>query len=187
MPTEEGRRGDEKGDPAVSWENPACGREEDPVDGPELGWARRPPEHPELMPENEDLEVLRVLVSATLADADDEGDEGTDEQVDERPHQPILPGVTEHESGFPTPTRSVADASADADLRVRPLGEAPSFWIRRSIGSPIAGGRNWRNRIPLRSEAAPENWRDFLLSHPDCDVQRSCPVALGRLMILLPT
>ncbi len=35
MPAEEGRRGCEKGDPAVPWDDPACGGEEDPVDGSE--------------------------------------------------------------------------------------------------------------------------------------------------------
>jgi hypothetical protein len=43
------------------------------------------------MPEDEDLDVLRMLVSATLAGADDEGDEGTDEQVEKGPHRPIVP------------------------------------------------------------------------------------------------
>ncbi len=37
VPAEEGRRGDEEGDPAVTRDNPARGREQDPVDGPEPG------------------------------------------------------------------------------------------------------------------------------------------------------
>ncbi len=58
MPPDEGRRGDEEGDPAVARDRPTGRREEDPVDDPELGSARLPLEHPELMPEDEDLEVL---------------------------------------------------------------------------------------------------------------------------------
>jgi len=73
-------------------DGPARRREEHPVDGPELGRARRPLQHPELVAEDEDLEVLGAVVSATPASADDEGNEGTDEQVDERPHRSIVPG-----------------------------------------------------------------------------------------------
>ena len=92
MPTEERCRGHEEGDPAVPWENPARRHEQDPVDDPELWSARRPLQHPELVAQDEDLEVLGSVVSVTLAGADDEGDEGTHEQVDEGPHQPIVPG-----------------------------------------------------------------------------------------------
>ena len=91
VPTEEGCRGDEEGDPAVTRDRPARRREEDPVDDPEPGWPRRPLQHPELMAEDEDLDVLRMLVSAMLAGADDERDEATDEQVEKGPHQPIVP------------------------------------------------------------------------------------------------
>jgi hypothetical protein len=44
------------------------------------------------MAEDEDLEVLGAVVMATPAGADDAGDEGAGEQVDEEPHQPIVPG-----------------------------------------------------------------------------------------------
>src|SRR5450830_1388660 len=77
------------------------------VDGPELAWARRPLQHPELMAEDEDLEVLASVVSALLATADEETDEGADDEVEEGQHRPIVPGLSERESGFPTPmTRS---------------------------------------------------------------------------------
>src|SRR5664280_1264963 len=56
------------------------------------------------MAEDEDLEVLRVLVAAMLASADDESNEGADNEVEEGPHRPIVPGRSERESGFPTPT-----------------------------------------------------------------------------------
>jgi hypothetical protein len=39
-----------------------------------------------------------------LATADEETDEGADDEVEERPHRPIVPGLSERESGFPTPT-----------------------------------------------------------------------------------
>src|SRR5664280_313591 len=91
VPPEEGRRGDEKGDPAIPRDRPTGRREQDPVDRPELGWARGPLQHPELMAEDEDLEVLASVVSALLATADEETDEGADDKVEERPHRPILP------------------------------------------------------------------------------------------------
>src|SRR5664280_3029941 len=87
-----------------SRDDPACGGEEDPVDGPEPGRARRPLQHPELVAEDEDLEVLGPVVLALLATADEETDESADDEVEERPHRPIVPGRSESESGFPTPT-----------------------------------------------------------------------------------
>jgi hypothetical protein len=57
------------------------------------------------MAEDEDLEVLRVLVAAMLASADDESNDGVGDEVEERPHRPIVPGWYERESGFPSPTR----------------------------------------------------------------------------------
>jgi hypothetical protein len=92
VPPEQRRRGDEEGDPAVPRENLARRREQDPVNGPELGWARRPPEHPELVAEDENLEVLGAVVPVTPAGADDEGDKGADEQVEKRPHRSIVLG-----------------------------------------------------------------------------------------------
>ena len=99
-----GRRGDEEGDPAVTRDNPARRREEDPVDGPKLERARRPLQHPELMAEDEDLEILGSVGSTRLISAHEETDEGTGDEVEERPHRPIVPGLSERESGFLTPT-----------------------------------------------------------------------------------
>jgi predicted ArsR family transcriptional regulator len=45
VPAEEGRRGDEEGDPAVTRDRTTRRREQDPVDGPELRSARRPMQH----------------------------------------------------------------------------------------------------------------------------------------------
>jgi len=42
-----------------------------------------------------------------LATADEETDEGADDEVEEGQHRPIAPGVSERESGFPTPTGSL--------------------------------------------------------------------------------
>jgi len=74
------------------------------VDGPELAWARRPLQHPELMAENEDLEVLGSVDSTSPSSADEETDEGADDEVEEGQHRPIVQGLSERESGFPTPT-----------------------------------------------------------------------------------
>ncbi len=90
MPPEEGRQGDEEGDPAVARDHSTGRREEDPVDDPELRSARRPLEHPELMPEDEDLEVLGPVVSATLATADEETGERPDDEVEEGQHRRII-------------------------------------------------------------------------------------------------
>jgi hypothetical protein len=57
------------------------------------------------MAEDEDLEVLGAVVTVTLATADEQTGEGSGDEVKERPHRPIVPGRSERESGFPTPTR----------------------------------------------------------------------------------
>ena len=93
MPPEQGRRGDDEGDPAVARDDPTCGGEEDPVDGPEPGRARRAAEHPELMAEDEDLEVPGSVVSAMLATGDEETGESADDETEEEQHPPIVPGL----------------------------------------------------------------------------------------------
>jgi hypothetical protein len=40
-----------------------------------------------------------------LASADDESNEGPDNEVEEGPHRPIVPGRSQRESGYSTPTR----------------------------------------------------------------------------------
>ena len=102
MPPEEGRRGDEEGGLAVPRDRSARRREEHPVDGPELRWAARPPQDPELMAEDENLEILRTIVQATgdEEDARAPGPWGTGETASA--HPTMRP---DRESGFPTPTR----------------------------------------------------------------------------------
>src|SRR5664279_6319095 len=58
VPPEEGRRGDEEGDPALTRQDATRRREEDPIDDMERRPARRPLQHPKLMAQDEDLEVL---------------------------------------------------------------------------------------------------------------------------------
>ena len=78
--------------------------EEDPIDDTELRSARCPLHHPKLMAEDEDLKVLGAVVWFRLSGADEETGEGSGDEVEERPHRPIVPGLSERESGFPTPT-----------------------------------------------------------------------------------
>jgi hypothetical protein len=104
VPPEERCRGDEEGDPAVTWDDPTRRRKEDPVDGSELQWARRPLQHPELMAEHEDLEVLGSALTTTVASADEETDQGAGHEVEKGPHRPIVPGLPERESRFLIPT-----------------------------------------------------------------------------------
>ncbi len=102
-------------------------REQDPVDGPELRWARLPLEHSELVTENEDLEVLGPVVSATLATADEETDEGADDEVEEGQHRPIVPGLSDRKSGFSTPTRpSPLEAASQRRSLSRPAARIHS-------------------------------------------------------------
>jgi hypothetical protein len=44
------------------------------------------------MAENEDLEVLGSVGPVRSTTTDEQTDEGADDEVEERPHQPIVPG-----------------------------------------------------------------------------------------------
>jgi hypothetical protein len=116
MPTEERCRSDEEGDPALTRDDPTRRCEEDPIDDMELQSARRPLQHPKLMAENEDLKVLASVVLALLASANEETDKGSGDEVGERPHRPIVPGLSERESGFPIPTGLTSDLSTASTL-----------------------------------------------------------------------
>lgn len=73
-----------------------------------MAWSLRGPDvrcsTPELMAENEDLEVLGSVDSTSPSSADEETDEGGDDEVEEGQHRPIVSGLCERESEFPTPT-----------------------------------------------------------------------------------
>ena len=92
MPAEHRRRRQEEGNPSISRDRPTRRREEDPVDGPEPRSARRPLQHPELMAQDEDLEVLGAIIPVRSTTADEQTDEGAHDEVEERPHRPIVPG-----------------------------------------------------------------------------------------------
>ena len=49
-------------------------------------------------------EVLGSVGSTSPSSADEETDEGADDEVEEVQHRPIVQGLSERESGFPTPT-----------------------------------------------------------------------------------
>ena len=115
------------------------------------------------MAEDEDLEVLASVVSALLATADEETDEGADDGVEEGQHRPIVPGLSEREPGFPTPTRprrtawpvprrtARARASRGRSRRRRPWGgvlspRRPSNGCRRARSGR---GRGFPGRHPL--------------------------------------
>ena len=66
--------------------------DQDPVDSPELRSGRRPLQHPELMAQDEDLEVLGAVVPVRSTTTDEQTDEGAHDEAEERPHQPIVPG-----------------------------------------------------------------------------------------------
>jgi hypothetical protein len=125
MPPEEGRRGNEEGDPALTRDDPTRRCEEDPIDDTELRSARRPLQHAKLMADDEDLEVLASVVSALLATADEETDEGADDEVEEGQHRPIVPGLSERESGFPTPTGRGLSRRSYPDGELDPLRRPP--------------------------------------------------------------
>jgi hypothetical protein len=64
--------------------------------------------------EDEDLEVLGSVGATRLSGTDEETGEGADDEVDERQHRPIVPGPSERESGFLTPTgRPLRSGGAD--------------------------------------------------------------------------
>jgi len=58
--------------------------------------------------------ILGAVVWFRLSGADEETGEGSGDEVEERPHRPIVPGLSERESGFPTlagfvPTQTMPD------------------------------------------------------------------------------
>ncbi len=162
MPPEQGRRGDHEGDPAVTRDDAAHRREKDPVTDPELRPTARPLENPELMAEDEDLEILGAVDPAPLATADDEPGEGADDEVEERPHRPIGPGLSDRESGCSTPTGR-AHAIGAPPRRARLARRTESRWRPRrprgrvdaDPGRNVGAGRRSRGQ----GRAAPRDLR----------------------------
>jgi hypothetical protein len=71
------------------------------------------------MAENEDLEVLGSVDSTSPSSPDEETDEGADDEVEEGQHRPIVPGLSERESGFPTPTGRLGERRVGLEVRDR--------------------------------------------------------------------
>jgi len=91
-------------------------------------WARRAPQHPELMAENEDLEVLGCVGSTRLSGADEETDKGADDEEEEGRYRPIVRGLVRARIGVSDPDRLVDVAVDEHQVDgVRPSG---SSWPR---------------------------------------------------------
>jgi hypothetical protein len=99
--------------------------DQDVVEAPEPGRARRPAEHLELMTEDEDLEVPDDVISVTLAADDEETDEGAGDKVDERPHRPIVPGATSTNRGFRPPRELIRGGEVLRDVEAAVVGCRP--------------------------------------------------------------
>ena len=93
------------------------------------------------MAEDEDLELLGSVGATTLATADEETDEGADDEVEERPHRPIVPGLSERESGFPTPTPSGSRRSVfgedDGERQIGTVGGLVGSGLTVDLAVPV--------------------------------------------------
>ncbi len=89
VPAQERRRRHDERDPAFARDRSARHREEDPVHSPEPRRATPSLENPELVAQDEDLEVLGATVLTTPA-TDDEARESTNTEVEQGEHRPIL-------------------------------------------------------------------------------------------------
>ncbi len=161
MPAQEGCRGDEEGDPAVARDQAAGRCEEHPVAGLVSGWARGSSEDPELVTQDEDLEILGPIVSATLATGADEPDEDADREGEEGEHPPIV-GALIANRGLRPPRAfgfSLAPDQIGAILAVTAviLGLITRSRVRISLKWPRQSARNghpgspW-NRVAVSGE-----------------------------------
>ncbi|HEY5495854.1 MAG TPA: hypothetical protein VIK16_04275 [Candidatus Limnocylindrales bacterium] len=83
--------------------------------------------------------ILGAVVWFRLSGADEETGEGSGDEVEERPHRPIVPGLSERESGFPTLTGSTHRVRLGVGRRVaygRPRVRAVT-WV---AGQPMVEG-----------------------------------------------
>src|SRR6266702_1573494 len=111
----------------------ACGGEHDPVERGEPGAAGLAAQHPKLMSENEDLQVLGAVVSVRE-------DQQTRQQADGQPEQEehrwmVRSACSRGESEFPRPTGRCSAGSGGGSPMPRPIW--PSLgWS--PIGRPAA-------------------------------------------------
>jgi hypothetical protein len=85
---------------------------------------------------------------ALLATADEETGKGSGDEVEERPHRPIVPGLSERESGFPTLT-GYPESLPNVEIAGR-SGEA------RRVAQRVAGfGGPYARRTRAGSEIGP--------------------------------
>ena len=177
MPAEEGRRGDEEGHPAVPQDHPTGRGEEDPVDGPELGWAGPPTKDPKLVTEDQDLEVLGAVISATLATANEETDEGADDEVQEREHRLIVRELSKVNRGFRPPR-------GEPRLEVAQLGDLPANLgsLGRQRPTKIVG-----HLVAVAVGAEGRETRSFVERQIELSKaeEQAKPVGLGRAIVAI--
>jgi len=89
--------------------------------------------------------------------AGEETDEGADDEVEEGPHRPIVPGLSDRESGFSTPTGYVP-APRRRSAQVLSLAE------REEISRGLAGGLSLRT-IARRVRRAPSTISREIVRH----------------------
>jgi hypothetical protein len=77
------------------------------------GIGRRSLQHAELTAEDEHLQVFGSVSATSQSSDDEETDERAGDRIDGE-HWPIVPGLSERESGFPTPTGGHGVGSADS-------------------------------------------------------------------------
>src|SRR6266568_6009389 len=129
--------------PSGLGEQAACGGEHDPVERGEPGAAGLAAQHPKLMSENEDLQVLGAVVSVRE-------DQQTRQQADGQPEQEehrwmVRSACSRGESEFPRPTLFplgllMAALNLSADARTAQPGNHGRGWQ----GS--AGQKGWPSR-----------------------------------------
>ena len=88
--------------PTAVGEHPAGGGEQDPVACGELGAAGLAAQHPKLLPQDQDLQVLGAVISVW---EDQQAGEQADGQPEHQEHRGMVRNAcSRRESGFPRPT-----------------------------------------------------------------------------------
>jgi hypothetical protein len=100
--------------PPLSGEHPAGGGEQDPVACGELGTAGLAAQHPKLLPEYEDLQVLGTVI---VVEEDEQTGEEADGQPEHEEHRGMVRNACSRcESGFPRPTAANTQAPTRDEL-----------------------------------------------------------------------